>query len=83
MTCRPMPYMSNLNAKLERQKPLRMLFFLIDELRRAAARGAPMEVGLGLGVGGGRALHGPGCCTRGLGLLVVTRRLCAVILCGL
>jgi hypothetical protein len=41
-----------------------------------------LEVGLGRrGAGaGGTALQGPGCCTRSLQLLVVTRRLGAVML---
>jgi hypothetical protein len=46
-----------------------------------AAFCVPMEVGLGRG--GVGTLQGPGCCTRSLGLLVATRRLGAVILCGL
>jgi hypothetical protein len=36
-------------------------FFPIDELRRAAARGAPREVGLGRGGVGGQVPTGPWC----------------------
>jgi hypothetical protein len=42
--------------------------------QRPAARGCAHGGGFGPGRSGGRALQGPGCCTRSLGLLVVTRR---------
>jgi hypothetical protein len=66
-----------------RTELLSFSFLFNDELRRAAARGAPMEVGLGAGEDWGPYRALVACCTRSLGLLVVTRRLGAVILCGL